>query len=441
MSEPQDDRISGKAWFTLGVLLVMIVLSYLDRGIIGLLVRPIREDLHISDVQVSLLYGVSFGLFYAVFSFPLGWLADRWSRRGVIYLCITGWSLATAACGLANSFWQLAVARFGVGVGEGGLSPAAYRMLGAAFPKRRMALTLGIFGAGASLATPISQIVGGRLVDWAVRIGGVTLPVLGDVKPWQLVFLILGPPGVLLAPLIFLIPRETRNAAAHAAQPAPAVAGGDGFGAFLRSRWRYLTLHFLGFGLIAMLSYGVGGWTPTFFERRFGMHMSEIGLYLGLVAGGFGMVGFVGGGWVADRWFSRGVKDAHLRYYVIGLPVTTLATVLAFTVVDRPAYAFGLLAFIFLLLPFTGPAVGHLQLSTPVEFRGRTTALFTMVFNILGMTLGPLIVALLTEHVFRDPAKVGLSIALMTGVLGVVALVIFCFSLKPAREAIAAQGT
>jgi MFS family permease len=101
------------------------VLSYLDRGIIALLVKPIRDDLHIADVQIRLLYGAAFGPFYAVFSFPLGLLADRWSRKSVIYLCITGWSLATTACGLANSFWQLAVARFGVGIGEGGLSPAA----------------------------------------------------------------------------------------------------------------------------------------------------------------------------------------------------------------------------------------------------------------------------------------------------------------------------
>jgi MFS family permease len=438
LSEPQGDRISAKAWFTLAILLLMIVLSYLDRGILALLVKPIREDLHITDVQVSLLYGAAFGLFYAIFSFPLGWLADRWSRHGVIYWCITAWSLATTACGLAGSFGQLAVARFGVGIGEGGLSPAAYRMLGDAFPKRRMALALGIFGAGASLATPISQIVGGRLVDWATRLGGLNLPVLGEVRPWQLVFLILGPPGILLAPLVFLIPR-----AARATAPAPVAAGGkkgDGFGAFLLSRWRYLTLHFLGFGVIAIISYGVGGWTPTFFQRRFGMTMSDIGLYLGLVAGGFGMIGFAGGGWVVDRWFATGVKDAHLRYYVYGLPVITLAAVLAFGVVDRAAMAFGLVSFIYLLLPFTGPAIGHLQLVTPVEFRGRTTALFTMVFNILGMILGPLIVALLTEHVFHDPAKIGLSMATMTGVLGVVALGIFWLNLKVGREAIAAQG-
>jgi MFS family permease len=427
------------AWFTLGVLLVMIVLSYLDRGILALLVKPMREDLQVSDVQVSLLIGVAFGLFYAVFAFPLGWLADRWSRKGVIFLCITGWSLATTACGLANSFRELAAARFGVGIGEGGLSPAAYRILGGAFPKRRMALALGVYGAGASLASPISNIVGGRLVDWAVANGGAVLPLVGEVKPWQVVFLLLGPPGLLLAPLIFLIPREKKAAPAPTAAAEPAEPDG-GFAAFLRRRWLYLTLHFLGFGVLAITSYGLGGWTPTFFQRRYGMSMGEIGLYIALVVGGSGMIGFMGGGWLVDRWFASGVKDAHLRYFVYGIPVITLAAILAFSVADRPALSFACMFFIHLLLPFTGPAVGHLQLATPVEYRGRTTALFTMVFNILGMTLGPLIVALLTEHVFHDAAKVGLSMALMAGVLGVVAFALFALNLKPGRAAIAAQG-
>ena len=123
-TEPTGEaRVSGKAWLTLGILLAMLILSYLDRGIIALLVQPLRKDLHIDDVQVSLLYGMAFALFYAIFSFPLGWLADRTSRKGVIYFCISGWSLATTACGLAHTFMQFAVARFGVGIGEGACRP------------------------------------------------------------------------------------------------------------------------------------------------------------------------------------------------------------------------------------------------------------------------------------------------------------------------------
>jgi MFS family permease len=432
----ENERVSGKAWLLLATLVLMLVLSYLDRGLITLLVKPIRASLGVSDVQISLLYGMAFGLFYAVFSFPLGWLADRWSRRGVIYLCITLWSLATVACGFANSFWTLAVARFAVGFGEGGLSPAAYRMLGDAFPKRRMGLALGLFGAGAGLASPISLLLGGRLVDWALHGGAAGLPILGNVQPWQVVFLILGPPGVILAPLIFLAPGERKVAAVGGA----AVSGDDmTFLAFVRSRWLYLSLVFLGFGFVALFSYGISAWMPTFFQRRFGLTMTEIGAGLALVIGSATMFCFIGGGWVTDRWFARGVREAHFRYFTLCLPLVSLAGVLGFSVAPSPLFAFASVAVVWMLVPSAAAAATHLQLSTPVHLRGRVTALFTMVFNIVGMTLGPLAVALLTEHVFRDPAKVGLAIATTIGVSGMLAFLMFFLCLRPARAAVTAM--
>lgn len=435
--EPQSNQVGAGAWFTLAILVVMMVLSFLDRGLIALLVKPIREDLGASDVEISLLYGLSFALFYAVFSFPLAWLADRWSRRGVIYSCITIWSFATAACGLAHSFWQLAAARFAVGFGEGGLSPSAYRMLGESFPKRRLGLALGIFGAGATLASPISLMLGGRLVDWATRHGAVVIPVIGEARPWQLVFLILGPTGVLLAPFIFLARSDSGKSAPRPSLPEEPVDG-QSFLAFLRSRWLYLTLVTLGFSANALFSYGFAAWAPTYFQRHFGLAMSQIGADLALVIGVAGSLGYIGGGWITDKWFARGVRDAHFRYFVYALPAVIVAAVLAFALADRPAYAFAALACFLVLLPSTAPAAGHLQLATPVRFRGRLMALFIMVFSIIGMTAGPLAVALLTEHVFHDSAKVGLSIATTVAVAGTFAFLMFLASLKPAREAIEA---
>jgi MFS family permease len=436
-----DDRISVRAWLTLVILGSMLVLSYLDRGILSLLVEPIRKDLHITDVDISLLQGLAFGVFYALFAFPLGWLADRYSRRGVIFFCITGWSLATTACGLAGSFWQLAAARLCVGIGEGGLSPAAYRIIGDLFPPRRLGMALGIFSAGASLGLPVAIILGGAIVTWAASQGSMSLPLFGDVQPWQLVFLVLGPPGLLIAPLIFIAPRGARvqkQPSEPAAVKAPQGKPADGYGAFLRSRMKYLTLHFSGYSMIAMIAYGAGAWAPTYFQRRFGLSMVEIGLFLGVINAGCGMIGHAGWGWVVDRWFSRGVKDAHIRLYAITFPLIGVGAVVAYGLADSPLMAFAALPIVHLLMPFTAPAVGHLQLATPVEYRGRTTALFTMVFNIVGAALGPLIVAILTEHVFRDPAKVGLSIATMAAAAAALGTIIFVFCLKPARNAISA---
>jgi MFS family permease len=431
--------IGARAWFTLAILVFMLVLSYLDRGLIALLVKPIKQSLQVSDVQIGLLYGMAFGLFYAFFSFPLGWLADRWSRRGVIWFCITIWSLATAACGLANSFWGLAIARFAVGFGEGGLSPAAYRMLGDAFPKRRMGLALGIFGAGAGLAGPISYLLGGRLVDWALHTGGATLPLIGKVEGWHLVFLILGPPGVLLAPLIFLAPNRAHADEAPAAQADGAAGSGQiGLIEFIRSRWLYMLLVFVGFGFCALFSYGVAAWAPTFYQRRFGLSMTEIGASMALVNGVATTFCFAGAGWITDRWFARGVTDAHFRYFVLCLPVVVLGGLFGLTIADQPVLAFAGMGLIWLLVPSSAAAASHLQLATPRHLRGRVSALFVMVFNVVGLTTGPVAVALLTEHVFHDPAKIGLAIATTLAVSGVAAFVLLFLAMKPARAAIAA---
>jgi MFS family permease len=419
---------------------MMMVLSFLDRGLIALLVKQIREDLAASDVEISLLYGVSFALFYAVFSFPLAWLADRWSRRGVIYVSITIWSLATAACGLAHSFWQLAFARFAVGFGEGGLSPSAYRMLGESFPKRHLTLALGIFGAGTTLASPISLMLGGRLVDWATRRGAIVLPFIGEARPWQLVFLILGPIGILLAPFIFLARSDADGSALAVSQPEKPVERADGqsFLAFLLSRWQYLTLAFLGFGANALFAYGFAAWTPTYFQRRFGLSMSDIGTDLAVVTGVVGSLSYIIGGWITDRWFARGVRDAQFRYFVYLLPGLIVAGVSAFALADRPVLAYAGVACFLGFLPTTAPVASHLTLATPLRFRGRVLGLFIMVYSIIGMTTGPLVVALLTEHVFHDPAKVGLSLATTVAAAGTFSFLMFLACLKPAREAIEA---
>jgi MFS family permease len=450
LTTDKTDRVSAGAWFTLAILVLMMILSTVDRGLIALLVKPIRQSLGVSDVQISLLYGLAFGLFYALFSAPLGWLADKWSRRWVIFLCITIWSLATAACGLANSFWALAAARFAVGFGEGGLSPAAYRMLGDAFPRRRIGLAVGLFGAGASLSSPVSQLLGGRLVDWAAQIGGMTLPIIGHLQPWQLVFVVMGLPGVLLAPVMFLTPKEkaadkapapveTIVATAAPATDAQATVALQSLTlmAFLRTRWLYLALVFLGFGFVGMFSYGVAAWMPTFFQRHFGLSMTTIGANLAVVAGLAGAVSFVVGGAVSDRLFARGMRDGHFRYFLICLPVLVAAGVIAFVVMGQASLAFAAVACFYLVTPTTAPAVAHLQLATPPHLRGQVMALFNMTFNIIGLTTGPLFVALLTEHVFKDPGKIGLSIATVLALSGTAAFLLFLASLKPARAAIA----
>ena len=192
-----------RAWYVLGLLTLVYIFSFLDRTILTLLVGPIRRDLHITDTQVSLLIGLSFAVFYTFLGVPIGRLADSRSRRGVIAAGISIWSLFCAGCGLAKRFGQMLVLRMGVGVGEASLSPAAYSLLTDYFVPERRAMAMSIYNTGIYIGTGAASILGGLVTGWAAARGAWTLPLVGDVRSWQVVFFVVGLPGLLLAILMY----------------------------------------------------------------------------------------------------------------------------------------------------------------------------------------------------------------------------------------------
>lgn len=280
-SAPDQPQVSAQvAWGSILVLLLISILAYLDRQIISLMVEPIKASLGISDFQIGLLQGVAFGLFYAAFGIPIGYLVDKYSRRNVIYIGVTIWSLAAAACGLANSFWQLLLARFGVGVGEASLSPAAYSMIADLFPPRRLSFALGVFAMGSSIGGAIAYAAGGALIGFLESLGELTIGGIITLEPWQAVFMIAGLPGVFIAMLMFLVPEPRRLY-----RKPPGIARFDsGVIAFLNSNRRYFICHFIGFGLIALLAYGTAAWAPAMLMRRYDLNVAHTGLLLGAVA-------------------------------------------------------------------------------------------------------------------------------------------------------------
>src|SRR5580658_1803983 len=179
---------AGRAWYVLGLLTLVYVFSFLDRTILSLLVAPIRHDLHITDTQVSLLIGFSFAVFYTFFGLPIGRLADSQSRRQLISWGFATWSLFSAGCGLAKNFGQMLLLRMGVGGGEASLSPAAYSLLTDYFPPQRRATAMCIYSAGIYVGSGCASVLGGFVIGWANGRASWTLPLLGDVRSWQIVF-------------------------------------------------------------------------------------------------------------------------------------------------------------------------------------------------------------------------------------------------------------
>ena len=208
-----------RAWYALGVLTLVYVFSFLDRQILNLLVVPVSRDLQISDTQMSLLIGVAFAIFYTAFGLPLGRVADSHSRRGLIGAGFALWSLFTAGCGFAGNYAQLLVMRMGVGVGEASLSPAAYSLITDYFPPRRRGAAQGIYNMGIYIGSGIALVLGALAIGWLSKRPQWDLPLIGVVRWWQVLFMVMGAAGLLLVPLMLTVKEPPRHGASAQSVP------------------------------------------------------------------------------------------------------------------------------------------------------------------------------------------------------------------------------
>lgn len=398
---------SGRAWFSIAVIVILMILSQIDRNSISLMVDPIRSGFGINDFQIGLLQGPAFAVFFLLGSLLVGWLVDRYSKRWLIYIGVTIWSIATMASGLAGSFVGLIAARCFVGLGESVLQPAAWSMLAKLFPARKLATAIGILTAGAQVGVAASFMLVGFLMSEANLLKAVSLPVVGKLEPWQFVFIATGAPGILVALLIFVVPRDKASAEIIKASDDGGLIG------FIRGNQSYLTYHFLGFGFLSILVHGVAAWGPTYLMRSHGIDVKDIGLLVGLMVIPLGVGGAVFAGWLVDRSFQKGKHDAHFTHFayrcvaitVLGGAGFLFDSVLIFTI-----GCFGLIQFI---QPFSGVAGASLQIATPERFRGRISGIFIMFYNAVGLMLGPSFVALLSDSLGSGKLGVAIAIAYM----------------------------
>src|SRR5579863_2688587 len=228
----------GYAWYVVIILTALYMLSFVDRTILSLLVGSIKRDLGISDTRIGLLQGLSFALFYTIMGLPLGRLADTRSRRNLIAAGVVVWSLFTSFCSAAKSFWALFFTRIGVGVGEAGLSPAAYSLISDYFPPDRLGVAISVYYMGVFLGSSLALLVGGIVVDTMARVHTVTLPLLGTIASWRVTFLIVGLPGLVCALLVYTIREPLRKNMLKSAQGVAArLSFGQSMGQ-LGLRWQ-----------------------------------------------------------------------------------------------------------------------------------------------------------------------------------------------------------
>jgi MFS family permease len=377
----------------LAILLFAYIFNFIDRQIIGILAVPIKQELALSDTRLSLMGGLAFALFYSGIAIPVAWLADRKNRVNIIAASVALWSLFTAACGFAQNFWHLFLARMGVGIGEAGGVAPSYALISDFFPPARRARALAIF----SLGIPIGSALGVFFGGW-----------IASNLDWRSAFLIVGLAGLPAALLLRLAIREPVRGGfdttdARAGDPAPpflTVAGA------LASRPSFWLLSF-GAASGSILGYGLIFWLPSFFSRSFdfsGMapvmaalphvltsgadpKLLQISIFYGSIVLVGGVAGTWLGGWLGDRLGTR-----NPGAYALIPAFCFLAA--------APAYAAGLFApsltagwFLFLVpqmlgLAWLGPVIAAVQHIVPPNMRATASAAFLFINNLIGIGFG-----------------------------------------------------
>jgi len=404
-----------RAWYLVAVLTLFYALSFVDRQIMSLLVGPMKHEFALSDTRIGLLQGFAFASFYTLMGFPLGRFADTGDRRGLIAGGIVLWSAMTSLCGTAKSFFSLFLARMGVGVGEATLSPAAFSLISDSFSPGSLGVAFSVYSMGISIGSGVALLVGGSLVSSVLRMNAVSLPFLGTFSSWRLTFFAVGLPGLLFAPLIKTVKDPNRRNLMRASDGRPLNLGLAATFREFRRRWQSITGMSFAIVFQSVASYAFFAWAPEYFQRVHGWTVAQAGHCLGAMVIFCCCSGTWVGGALCDYWVRKGMYEGPLR---VGVLSAIGAGVLFAFALTAPQFRWSWEAMapglFFISLP-GGSAYAALQLILPNQVRGQISAIFLFILNIGGLSLGPLLPAILNDYVFKNESMIGVSTALTMG--------------------------
>ena len=385
---------------TLALLCVVAALSYIDRQVLTVLMEAIKADLVLTDTVLGLLSGFSFAIFYVFAGFPIARYADRGDRRLVIALCVAVWSAATAACGLAQNAWHMALARIGVAAGEAGAGPAGYSLATEIYPIDRRVTVISILLA----ANSIGLAAGLALTGW-----------LATMFNWREVFFIVGIPGLGIALAVWLFAAEPRRGRGDVVATAPGISLGDVFAVMARStslRWVALLLV-----AVPIAGFGFLIWSPSFFQRVHHLSVEQTGYWLG-AATLLGLVfGNLAAGWLGDRYgkdnprFNGALAAGGL---LAAFPFAITFVLAAHVRVSLAAFA----ALKFLMTLHLGPIMALCFAQVPKAMRAMMSATINMMISLAGIGLGAFLVGRLSDTFQQRYGDLSLRYSLLVICLG-----------------------
>ena len=381
----------GVAWYMVVLLTLSYFISYIDRTVIGLLVGPIQADLGVNDFQMGLLLGPAFGIFYATMGLPLGWLADRTRRVSIVGCAIALWSAATALCGLASNYLQLFLLRMSVGVGEAALSPCTMSMIADSFPKEKRGKAIAVYSMALSLGTATAYYAIGALLAALQGVEVLDWPLVGTIKPWQAVFIIVGVPGLLLALAMLTVREPVRRDVKKGASTAPWHMF-----RYLFSNWKTYLTFVLPFCLMTTVAY-THFWMPEMFTRTWGMEIPDFAKIKAIVTLVCAPATVFSAGALSDYLVRRGRDNAPLVIAVVGTFIF-VPTGILIGLMPGTTSAFAILGLSLIgIATTTATGLTALLMITPPQFRGQISAVYYMAISITGLTLGPATVGWLSD--------------------------------------------
>ncbi|MEO6339684.1 MAG: MFS transporter [Caulobacteraceae bacterium] len=405
----EERKAPPAAWYLLFVVTVILTVAMIDRLSLTLLVEPIKRDLHIGDVQVSLLLGLSFALPFSLFGLPAGYLVDKYPRRTLMAIGGLLWSVMTLASGLAPSFAWLFACRAGLGLGEAILSPCAYSLIRDAFPARQQPMAFGLHNIGGPLGAGLSLIIVGKLS----RMDSIHLP--GDwstLAAWRVALCLVG-----VASLISVLVLASVRDPGRGSEPAAGARDGANVRAtaqYIGARWPIYVSLFSATALYSIASLSIAAWLPTGFSRLFALPIDQVSQPLGLIQI---VAPILGLGLAVVTLTALNRKAPIRRIALIGAAAMLLSTLALTTAIFSPARqaSWTAITVVAFFHPWIGVVVATmLAWFTPSRMMGKVAAINFLLIGLVGTTFGPTLVPIIA-FLFKGPAAIAYAIAVCGG--------------------------
>ena len=394
-----------QAYYTVFMMGVAVMFAEIDRGAMSLLVQPIKQVFHLSDIWMGALLGPYFALFYAACGIPTSRFIDRHNRKSILAGALALWSAASVLCGLAQSYVQLAGARLLLGAGESPNGPAIFSIISDSFPRKHITRGISLMQIGVTFGTGFSLVMTGALIAVLAKIPDQHIAGLGVIRWWQLVFIAIGLPGLLAAVVLALTVKEP---ARHGDRTGGKVSMWQVL-CYMGAHWKVFG-PFMGSSAIGGLGMGVLSWTAAFYQRTYGWAPSKVGILTGLVALVATPIGLFIGTWFYERLVSRGHRDAAMRVVVVGRLIS-LPAALLMPLMPNGGLALCFTAFSMMMLGATGASTNSiLQIVSPNRMRGQITAIFFLFYNLIGQGLSPLLIGMATVLILHDESQLRYAI-------------------------------